>query len=391
MQKKSHFNKYRRHHSKRKMLLVLIMTIAIIGILGIVIYHHLSSSNELTTPNQITITDSFPKNYNVAPSNDPQAMQFDMLTSRQSQKVARWLKADRFIGTALIVKNGKPIFKHSYGYADFAQHRLNKPNDLYQLASVQKTITGVLIMQEIDAGKLAMNDHIDQFYPSIPHGNQITIRMMLNMTSGIICNHLPNKMMSTQGFLNYYLTHLHVSHIGTWNYQPVNYNLLTGILEKITGQSYQNLVTERIIKPLHLHETGFVFNWEKLPTYTQGYALTDLAHPYQRPIYETNYEKACQIGTGNMYSSANDLYILQRDIIEGKKKLAILRDGHFNSQYAGGIYTYKDHFMSHGLIAGFEATIVISRNGQDAVVMLSNRNADHYAPATATRIFEMIK
>ena len=386
-------------HFKIKVFLMVLLLIIIISVSSFKIYQHFTENSALPIPNQITLTpsviDKFPKNYNVAISNDPQAMQFNILTPHQSHYVAKLLNKDRFIGTALIIKNGKPIFKKSYGYADFATHRLNKPDDVYQLASVQKSITGVLIMQEIDAGKMSFDDHISKYYPSIPKGNQITIRQMLDMTSGISCDTLPHKMMSTQGFINYYLHHLKVSNIGTWNYQPVNYNLLTGILERLTGQSYQSLVRERIIEPLHLHATGFVFNWHKLPNYTQGYALASLKYPYQRPIYEPNYAKACQLGTGNMYSSANDLYLLEKDIIAGKiisqTNLAKLRDAHFDGQYVGGIYTYHDHYMSHGLIAGFEATIVISRDGQDAVVLLSNRNADHYSPAAATRIFEMIK
>lgn len=387
-------------HRKLKILLItlLVLIIAIVSSLKIYQYFYYKSNN-LTTPNQLTLispaNDQFPSTYNVAISNDPRAMQFNMLTPHQSSYVAKLLNEDCFIGTVLIVKNGQPVFKKSYGYADFATRRLNKPNDVYQLASVQKSITGVLIMQEIDAGKMSFDDHISKYYPSIPEGNKITIRQMLNMTSGISCDTLPNREMTTQGYINYYLKHLKVHNIGVWNYQPVNYNLLTGILERITGKTYQNLVEERIIKPLRLHATGFVFDWQKLPTYTQGYGLVSLKHPYQAPIYEKNYQEGCQLGTGNMYSSVDDLYLLQKDIIEGKiisqSELAKLRDGHFNGEYTGGIYTYRDHYMSHGLIAGFEAAIVISRDGQNAVVLLSNRNADHYSPAAATKIFDMIK
>ncbi|KRN47255.1 hypothetical protein IV84_GL001977 [Pediococcus damnosus] len=91
----------------------------------------------------------------------------------------------RFVGTVLIIKNGHQIYNQGYGYANISKKALNTANSEYQILSMQKSMTAMLIMQQIQAGNLQFADHLDKFYPEIPGASQITIRSMLDMQTGL--------------------------------------------------------------------------------------------------------------------------------------------------------------------------------------------------------------
>ena len=59
------------------------------------------------------------------------------------------------------------------------------PLDGFRIASITKTYTGTLVLQLVDEGKLTLDDTIDKYVSGIPDGDKITMRMLLNHTSGI--------------------------------------------------------------------------------------------------------------------------------------------------------------------------------------------------------------
>ena len=96
------------------------------------------------------------------------------------------LKLDNFVGTALIVKKGQIILQQGYGYQDFANQKRNSIASLYQIGSVQKSLTATLIYKQIEAGRLTLDTPLSQFFPQIYGSENITIRQMLHMTSCLL-------------------------------------------------------------------------------------------------------------------------------------------------------------------------------------------------------------
>ena len=72
------------------------------------------------------------------------------------------------------------------GKADVETDRVMKTTDKFRIASITKTFTSNMVLQLADEGKIELDDRLDKYLPEIPFSDQITIRQLLNHTSGII-------------------------------------------------------------------------------------------------------------------------------------------------------------------------------------------------------------
>ncbi|KRN27556.1 penicillin-binding protein precursor (Beta-lactamase class C) [Lactobacillus selangorensis] len=328
------------------------------------------------------------------PVADPYAKNVaSQLTPVQTQLIKKLLTTNKVIGTLLVVKNNKVIWQQGFGYADAAAQRGNNAASLYQIGSIQKSLTATLFVKDlIDTGKVKYNDPVAKYYPTIPHGHQITIRDMLDMVSGIYHTDLADKVMTDQEIVNWSAKHLTVKpeNIGLFSYQPINFTLLTGILEKETGQNYQDLLDQQLLTPLNLVHTGFVqaMGDEKHRTYSYKDGTT-----YQRYPDESQVEISRELGTGNLYASAGDLFRMEQGIIQGKiiskKRLAELRNT-TNGSYRGGAYCFKTYVNGHGVEAGYDAGYALAKDGRSGVVLLANTYPKQTTSKLATQIAQMV-
>src|SRR5262249_47448540 len=116
-----------------------------------------------------------------------------------------YLKAEtgqkRFSGAALIAKNGTPLFRRAYGYADWAKKLPNTPETSFMLYSNTKQFTAATILMLRDKGKLTLDDPISKHLPDTPpEWGSVTLHHLLTHTSGIeiddlwlwIYNHYPS-------------------------------------------------------------------------------------------------------------------------------------------------------------------------------------------------------
>lgn len=315
------------------------------------------------------------------------------LSPEETEQLNQALANHHFSGTILLVKDKKPIYAKGYGYAIKSSKKKNKVDSIYQLASVQKIITSTLVLKDIQQHKLSFDDKLSEFYPDFPHGDDITIKSMLNMTSGL---HLPNKdrtneyYKSQDQYIDYYAKTATYKVSDHWNYEAINYSILAGILEKVNHKTYKQLVTDEIIKPLKLKNIGFVSPKNELGNRSVGYLSPEDKKPYK----EKPYQVAREVGTGDMYSDALTLYKLISKIIDGK----VISKSLFESthqlpngeakKYLSGCYVQPRTYMMHGMGFGYDSTVVISKDGRNAVILLSNVSPKGYAPDFANQIYE---
>lgn len=298
-----------------------------------------------------------------------------------TRKIDAVLRANRFVGTALVVHHGRPIYEQGFGYANYAAKRKNGATTMYQLASVQKSFTAGLIMKLAAENKLALTDHLSKYYPQINGADQITLRDMLDMKSGLTLEAFPNQLSSEKGMVKFILQNIisEPTKIGQWDYSPVNYMLLAGIIQKVSGQSYRQYFTQNVTQAFGLKHTGFVFNVAHRRNSARGYQNPDPNDvvPNYRNLYpESRTSMYYQFGTGQVYMSARDLYVGERDMLQGKlypqADVATLLTPGSTSTYGGGDYIQPNYIRVHGLAYGHEATALLSKNGQDGVVLLTN-------------------
>ena len=89
-------------------------------------------------------------------------------------------------GTALVVKEGKILYKKAFGVADLESQESMNSGNMFRIGSITKQFTACAIMRLAEQGKLSVQDSITKFIKDYPaHGQKITIEHLLTHTSGI--------------------------------------------------------------------------------------------------------------------------------------------------------------------------------------------------------------
>ena len=95
----------------------------------------------------------------------------------------QYLPKKQFSGVAALYRNGKRVATLAQGQA--TTQALNTPATMFEIDSVQKSLTAGLVMHEAMQGKLHLHDKLHQYFPQIPGSETITIRQLLDMDSGL--------------------------------------------------------------------------------------------------------------------------------------------------------------------------------------------------------------
>ncbi len=171
---------------------------------------------------------------------------------------------ERFFGSVAVSKGGKVIYSRALGYADIDAKVKNNANTKFRVGSVSKTFTAALIMKAVELGKLKLNDKIDQYFPKIENANKISIEQLLKHRSGI-------KTFTDRSYFSWHTKPVtREALIDTiiqkgiefqpdtdYNYSNSNYVLLSVILERAFGDSFDKILNKHIVKPLGLKLTKY--------------------------------------------------------------------------------------------------------------------------------------
>lgn len=301
------------------------------------------------------------------------------------QELVTQLKSIHFVGSAILSQNGAIVAQYSAGYADYNKLQANTNRTAFEIDSLQKCLTGTLVMQEVEAGKLSLDDLLAKYYPQVPHSNEITLRQMLAMKSGLTMSGMGSEAYtSDEKVIAYDIDHLNFSpsSYNTENYQPINFVLLAGILMQVTGRSYRQLFHERIITALGLKHTTFGYEMNSPVATATAYPITDaLLGNYNKPMTLSATQQHLELGTGQVFMSASDFYETVRSIFDGTLiSTASVQELFVSggaSPYSGGFYNGPQVRYANGLGAGFESTVYLSQNGQSGVVLMSNYGVNY--------------
>ena len=137
---------------------------------------------------------------------------------------------------------------------------LAAPDDSFAIASTEKTFVAVIVLQLVGAGQLSLEDVVEARLPGrVKDGQKITIRMLLNHTSGIPQNPTAALLpLDQQPGLLWAPGTRH-------QYSNVNYTIARNIAEAATGSSMDILIRDRILRPLSLDQTSVGDTWANTP------------------------------------------------------------------------------------------------------------------------------
>ncbi|WP_285619262.1 serine hydrolase domain-containing protein [Kineosporia sp. NBRC 101677] len=162
---------------------------------------------------------------------------------------------------------GKPLTISRQARWSVNDHKL-AADDRFRMASNTKTVTATLVLQMVAERRLGLDDSVEKWLPGvIPNGENMTLRMLLNHTSGLFDYAWdPQSLTVMTGQSDVYPAPLELIAVATshpvhfapgegYSYSNTGYIALGLILEKVSGRSLPSLIQQRIVKPLGLKDT----------------------------------------------------------------------------------------------------------------------------------------
>ena len=298
-------------------------------------------------------------------------------------------------GAVLVARDGHILYQHAFGYANL-EWRI--PNDLqtkFEIGSMTKQFTALLVLQFVNEGKIKLDGHLSDYLPYYRRdtGNRVTVSQLLSHTSGI-----PN-FISAPGFLEgpasrteYSVKNFAQKYCGgdlefapgtRFNYSNSGYFLLGAILEQVSGNPYEQLLKERIFNPLGMNDSGYAHNDTLIPHRAAGYERSGNSLKNAR-----FYDMSIPFAAGALYSTVADLLSWDQALYGDRLLPANLRDLLFkpnldNYGFGWGIlipkpgspYAGETVLMHGGAIFGFQSVIERIPKYRELIVLLDNTDS----------------
>lgn len=341
------------------------------------------TSYESTTQQSIEKKENFPTSADGTvltpiPADKNENLSKTVLSS-DAQSMNDELENNSFVGVALIIKNGKIILQKGYGYSDFANNELNTVSSRYQIGSVEKSLTATLIYNLVEEGKLSFDTPLSTFYPQITGSEDIQVNDLLHMKSGLEFKFPKNmNFNNSQESLEYLVSHVQYTGNKIYNYQAINYNILAGIVQKITKENFYEYFNNFYSHKLKLKDFGSYTDWPNRKNKTIGYNFDKSKNTdqYANPTAYDPQKFIRELGSGNIDSTTGTMYHYFHSLINykiiGKETLdkAWIVDN--SRAYIGGMYDKNVAYRTFGSIASEDLLILMSKDAQNAVILMSN-------------------
>lgn len=332
----------------------------------------------------------------------PAVLSPEQIVSKVDEYMSAAERVDRFSGTILLARDGKPIVSKGYGMANTEWDIPNSPRTAFRLGSVTKQFTAAAIMLLQERGKLSVSDPACKYVAECPPAwEPITIRHLLTHTSGI-----PNYT-AFPGFLEkkailpittakllaeYKAKPLDFVPGEKNSYSNSGYHLLGLIIEKASGKSYENFLQENIFTPLGMKQSGYDRPRDLIKWRAAGYQRS--GDGYVNAPY---IDMLIPYAAGALYSTAGDLLIWDQALYTEKLLTQKSLDEMFTpfkNNYAYGWSVgkrFERASISHGgAIHGFSSQISRYPDDRVTVIVLSNvqgTSTDKVANALAAIAF----
>lgn len=222
------------------------------------------------------------------------------------------------VGSVSVYKAGKEVYHKSFGQKNIPG-LVYGDDTRYHVGSVTKLITATLIFKLIEEGKLKPEDKLSGFYPEIPNAEKITIKNLLEHTSGLGSYVVKNgevwvtKRVSDKEIMEVIIQQGVRFEPGEKTaYSNTAYYLLTKILEKIQRKPFHDLVKDTIANPYHLSSLASIKTAPK-----------NAFEPYQfkdnewKPVTD-EIDFLNVVGVGDMVATTKDLNIFLHNLFSNK-------------------------------------------------------------------------
>ncbi len=350
------------------------------------------------------------------PSSQQTSLESTGITSQIDSLVNSYYQAHEFSGSVLIADKGKVLINKSYGYLNLDSIKEINPESVFEIASLSKQFTALLIMMLKEEQKLDYDDKIIKYFPRLPY-KDITIRHLLTHTSGLSeklffiwagKNMDPTKIYTNEFVLQYLEQEkpkLAFKPGEKWEYSNVGYFLLPLIIQQTSETHYIQQLKEKIFEPLGMHHSG-IFSQEFKGTKMDNYVFGKVFNP-KDSVYISSFGMAWSdslYGGVGILSNTTDLLkwdralysnkLLDQKVLQEAFKPYILANDS-SSEYGFAWYIRENFIINgsncgkrvdhNGIWPGYESSIVRYIDKDKTIILLSNQS-----PSAKDRLVEEI-
>jgi len=296
-------------------------------------------------------------------------------------------------GAAVLVARGDEVlYRGARGLASVELKVPLSPDQSFRIGSVTKQFAAAGLLKLIDAGKLGLDDPLSKFLPDFPNGAKITVRQLLNHTSGVksytgiagVMDGPIRQDLSTAALIATFKDQpVDFAPGEGWAYNNSGYVLVGAVIEAASGKPWHAQLTESVLAPNGLKQTVYGADDALIPGMARGYTVRD-GHVAPAAFLSMTQPHAA----GALVSTVDDLFRWNRALHGGKLLSAAsytamttpagkavdarygfgigpgtLR-GHAQLQHGGGIFGFSSHLL---YVPDAQLSVVVLQNSDSSL------------------------
>lgn len=290
-------------------------------------------------------------------------------------------------GLAVAVTDGSETSARGYGLANLETGTAVASDTVFRVASLTKMFTAAAIMLLRDRRRLSLEQNLSEFYPNIPGANSITLRQLLSHTSGLhdyVRGGLPADVGRDWSTAEEFaagvarMEPLTDFAPGTrFSYSNTGYILLGGVIEKVSGASYERFLKDAIFGPCGMDRTAVDHASDVVPGRADGYRLAD----GQAGAFQHSEGQKLPFAAGAVRSSVTDLSRWVRCFMSGRVvSTAAVREMISPARVSGGVLVGNARWWPPGFDPGRPPDFATGNNyglGWEMTTFFGQRTAGH--------------
>jgi D-alanyl-D-alanine carboxypeptidase len=294
------------------------------------------------------------------------------------------------------------------GQADISPERAMQAGDRYRIGDVTATFTSTVVLQLVDEGRVKLDDSLQVYFPGAPQVAGITVRQLLNHTSGLfdyrddeafqgVMKQQPGRRWSPEELVGIAFTHPAEFPPGQeFHYSDTDYIILGLLVEATTASDLEEEVNRRVIDRLGLINTYFIHNPAMAGQYSHGYLQT--GGGTLQDVSNT-YDPSWVWAAGAMTSNQDDLAAYARSLANGdlisraaqrERLQTVPADLNGSRIYYGlGIVSWQGFLGHTGYYPGYDCAVFYHPVHEATIVVFFNRTTPG-TDSAAQRVFQEI-
>lgn len=323
-------------------------------------------------------------------------------------ELLKWQTLNKIPAVAISVNNGDGTYSAYNGVIMQGNKKKITADNYFQIGSISKTFIAASILTLEQNGKLNINDSVDKYLKNYPRWNKITLRQLMNMSSGIynytdafpilgLTEPQQQKIYKPEELLAIAYKHPDTFKAGSsWGYSNTNYVILGIIIEQITEQDLNLALAEQFFEPLELKHTEYVGTGFSATT------LKNLVHGYRDNKDVTNLNLSSYAAAGAIISTSDDIskwfkLLMSGQVLAKKQQQELMQTiaiGNHppkpaTAQFGLGIYeytspTYGKLWWYQGVTEGYISFVAYLPSNEISFTILTDKrnsaNINYFMP-----------